>query len=214
MPRGGSAMVPPWPALTARHRLRPRARSPLRRASRHGRSRWPRPRRRAGRSPGVVSKLALFSRPSSKTSVSLWPYSRNSSPSSAPFSASPTMRSTAAAVQAGAGRRTDRRWWRGRTCDAPEHAAADLSAAWRRYVMRGHTGSRMRRGKAARRCGDRSSRQCKPLRGKPLRRVRAVAYSRRNGRESAAFALGSRRRCGAKPARRAACRRMVRRAEP
>ena len=93
--RGGSAVVPEWPAGDALTRWRRRGAARARTLRRHGRSRSPRPRTARRPKPSVVSKPALRMRPSSRLICSLSRYSRNSSPSSLSAQRSATMRSAA-----------------------------------------------------------------------------------------------------------------------
>ena len=108
MPAGRSARVPPWPACTACTVGRRALERRLRQLGGMGIAGRLAGHRAQAEALGRV-EAALFSRPSSKDSASDWLNSRNSSPSSPPSSASPTVRSARARSRPGAGRRTGRR---------------------------------------------------------------------------------------------------------
>ena len=88
---GRAAATPEWPARHRPHRARRRARSRLPKVPTHGHSRWLRPPPRAGRSPGRCRRWRPSAGRRRRQNDSLWLYSRNSSPSSAPLSASSTV---------------------------------------------------------------------------------------------------------------------------
>ena len=96
--RAGMACRPPP------HGARRRARWRLRRVRWHGHSRWLRPPRRAGRSPGRCRRWPLSAGCRRRRTIRDWLYSRNSSPSSAPLSALIHGLLDSAAVHAGAGK--------------------------------------------------------------------------------------------------------------